>query len=352
MRIRIAVSSVALLWLVAGCASQMPTATAPAASATAAAPPTAALEEPFRSVLTRWNYYREAAGLAPIPDDPELNLAAQHHAKYLVENQIKAADAVVDNGRMVENAYNASAHLESEGNPYYTVDGDKWGRSSTIIRSDKMLSSGAPLVDDQASRVDSLAVVDPQLVAVGFGDFCQPGECVGMIVYRRGLPKSKFLALYEGNAMDWNPMLGDLPFTVARLRKPIEFPPAGMQFPSVVHRVGEYPDPLSSCQGFSMPVGVPIVLQLGAPTQGEDVKVSSSSLNDDGATIDTCAYDATSYANRDGYAQMAARRVLHAYGAVVVIPKTPLQAGHHYTVNIAADSTPYTWSFSIAPDAK
>jgi hypothetical protein len=349
MKIVAVLTGVATLLVLAGCSSQTPATTA---SSTAASSASAPLAEPFRSALDRWNYYREAAGLAPVPDDPELNLAAQHHAKYLVENHINAADAVIENGRMIESGYNASAHSESEGNPYYTADGEKWGPYSTIIRSDKMLANAAPLVDEQAARVDSLAIVDPQLAAVGFGDYCQPGECVGMIVYRRGLPKSQFLALYEGNAMEWNPMLGDMPFTAARLRKPIEFPPAGMQFPLIADQMGEYPDPLTSCKGFSMPVGVPIVLQLGAPTQGEDVKVASSSLSDDGATIDTCAFDATSYANRDGYAQMAGRRVLHAYGAVVVIPKDPLQPGHQYTVNIVADSQPYTWSFSVAPGAR
>ena len=338
----------ALAIVVAGCASQPPATSATSASAAPAAP----LNEPFSSALARWNYYRTGAGVPPIVDDPELNLAAQHHAKYLVENHILAADAIIENGRMIESAYNPSAHSESEGSPYYTVDGDKWASFSTIIRSDKILSSGAPLVDNQAARVDSLAVVDPQLAAVGFGDFCEPGQCVGMIVYRRGLPKSQFLALYEGNSMDWNGLLGDMPFTVARLRKPIEFPSSQMQFPSLADRVGEYPNPLTSCRGYSMPVGVPIVLQLGAPMQGDDVKVSSSSLSDDGVPIETCAFDGTSYANPDGYAQTMGRRELHAYGAVVVIPKSPLQPGHQYTVNIVADSQPYTWSFSIAPDAK
>jgi len=340
-----------LVCLAAGCSSRNSSA-APASSSGTSAPSSAPLAEPFSSALVRWNYYREAAGVAPIAADPELNLAAQHHAKYLVENHIAVADAILENGRMLESGYNASAHSESEGNPYYTSDGDKWAPYSTIIRADKMLSNGAPLVDDQAARVDSLAIVDPQLEAVGFGHYCVPGECVASIIYRRGLPKSKFLALYEGNSMDWNANLGDMPFTTARLRKPLEFPPASIPFPSLADRVGEYPDPLSACHGFSMPVGVPIVLQLGAPMQGEDVKISSNSLSDNGTPLDTCAYDATSYSNPDGYAQMQARRVLHAYGAVVVIPKNPLQAGRTYTVNIVADSQTYRWSFSVAPDAK
>jgi hypothetical protein len=117
-------------------------------------------------------------------------------------------------------------------------------------------------------------------------------------------------------------------------------------------KAGEYPNPLTTCHGFSMPVGVPIVLQLGAPTQGEDVKVSSSSVSDGASQIETCTFDATSYANPDGFQQSMARRELHAYGAVVVIPKDPLRPGHQYTVSIVADSQPYTWSFSVAPDAR
>jgi hypothetical protein len=125
-----------------------------------------------------------------------------------------------------------------------------------------------------------------------------------------------------------------------------------MQFPSRAYRGGDYPDPLSSCSGYSPPSGVPIVLELGAPAQGENVKVSSSSLTEEGSQVETCAFDATSYANPDGFQQSRSRQVLHAYGAVIVIPKSPLQAGHTYTVSVVADSQPYTWSFSVAPDAK
>ncbi len=211
---------------------------------------------------------------------------------------------------------------------------------------------GTALVDGQAARIDSLAVIDPQLTAVGFGLFCDNDDCAGVIVYRRGLTKSEFLALYQGNAMDWNAMLGVMPFTIARLRKPIEFPPATIPFPLRAYRGGEYADPLVSCHGYSAPTGPAIILQLGAPTQGDDVKVSSSSLSDGGAQLETCAFDATSYANPDGYQQDRAREILHAYGAVIVIPKSPLQPGHEYQVSIVADSQPYNWSFAVAPGAK
>ena len=87
-------------------------------------------------------------------------------------------------------------------------------------------------MDGQAARGDALAVLDPQLAAVGFGLFCELDDCAGVIVYKHGLTKSQFLGLYEGNAMDWNGTLGTMPFTTARLRKPIEFPPTRLSFPS------------------------------------------------------------------------------------------------------------------------
>ena len=58
-----------------------------------------------------------------------------------------------------------------------------------------------------------MIVLDPQLATVGFGIFCANDDCAGVIIYRRGLTKSEFLALYDGNGMDWNPMNGDMPFT-------------------------------------------------------------------------------------------------------------------------------------------
>ena len=342
-------AAIAVLCWVAGCSSQTPAATPSTSPVTAGAAP---LPEPFPSVLARWNYYRASVGVPPIVVDSLLNEAAVHHAKYLVNNHIEAGDGVIRNGRLVETGWNASAHSESVGNQWYTEDGAKWADYANVFRGTAIPGDGAALVDEQASRLDSLSVLDPQLASVGFGIFCANDDCAGLIVYHRGLAKSQFLALYEGNAMDWNAMLGTMPFTVARLRKPIEFPPSSIPFPSRTYRGGEYPDALTTCPGYSAPAGVPIILQLGAPTEGEDVKLSSSSLSEDDSQLETCGFDATSYANPDGYQQSRLRQGLHYYGAVVVMPKNPLLPGHTYKVSMVADSRQYTWSFSIAPNAK
>jgi hypothetical protein len=338
------------LCTIVGCASMQQSAgTRPPPSEASKTTP---LEEPFRSTLARWNYYRASVSVPVLEVDPALNDAALHHAKYLVNNHIDAGDGIIRQGRLIETGWNTSAHSESVGNPWYTEDGEKWANYANVFRGSAPVSDGTTLVDEQASRTDLLAITDPQLASVGFGLFCEKDDCAGVIVYKHGLPKSQFLALYEGNGMDWNPMLGTMPFTVARLRKPIEFPPASIAFPSHTYHGGEYPDPLTSCPGYSAPTGNVIVLQLGAPTEGEDVKISSSSISEGGSQLESCAFDATSYANPDGSQQKRARQILHQYGAVVVIPKSPLQSGHTYTVSMVADAQPYTWSFNVAPDAK
>src|SRR5208283_800309 len=161
-----------LVCAVSGCSSLSPPAVPSTSTAiSSAAPLSAPLEEPFRGILARWNYYRASVGLPAIVADPVLNEAALRHAKYLVNNHIDAADAVIKNGRMIENGWNASAHSESEGNPWYTDDGAKWADYSNVVRGTSIPTDGAALVDEQASRTDSLAVVDPQLAAVGFGLF-------------------------------------------------------------------------------------------------------------------------------------------------------------------------------------
>jgi hypothetical protein len=352
MRIFAVASAMALISLVAGCSTPSSLQTAPSVAASSATP-SEPLQQPFPSVLARWNYYREAAGVPPITAEPALNEAAEHHAKYLMKNHLDADDGFVTEGRLSMTAFNPSAHGESPGNPWYTQDGARWAEYASVFRGTRIPNDASSLVDVQAARVAGIAaILDPQLAAVGFGIYCEADDCASVIIYRRGLPKSEFLAEYEGNAMEWNPMLGDMPFTAARLRKPIEFPAAGMEFPSREDRGGEYPDPLRSCHGYKAPSGVPIVLELGAPDEGHDVKVSSSSISEDGSQLDSCAFDATSYQNPDGFQQDATRGVLHAYGAVVLIPKNPLEPGHQYTVDIVADSQPYKWSFSVAPDAK
>ena len=345
-RLRIT-GSLLLCLLAAACSSQAPP-TAPPASPT----PAVQLEEPLRGALSRWNYYRESAGVPPITTDAALSEAARMHSKYLVKNHIQGPNAFVERGAIRDVLANPGVRAESAGNPWYTEAGEKAAERAYIIRTDTLAQSGAPIVDKMISRgLNVLPMLDPQAAAIGYGQYCENRDCVVTISWKLGLTRDQFLSIYDASRFAWNPRLGEMPFTIARLRRPIFFPSAGTQAAASFDGAAK-PDLLTSC-GYHEPSGIPIALELGAAVSGHDeVKVSSYSVSDNGVEIESCAFDAATYKNPDGYQQRMARWYLHSFGAAMIIPRDPLKPGHTYTVAVTADNQPYTWSFSVAPDAK
>jgi hypothetical protein len=70
-------------------------------------------------------------------------------------------------------------------------------------------------------------------------------------------------------------------------------------------------------------------------------------MTEDGKPVEHCAFDARSYRNQDAPEQEYARWALHSSGAVVIVPREPLDAGALYSVSIGVAGTTYTWSFRI-----
>lgn len=58
----------------------------------------------------------------------------------------------------------------------------------------------------------------------------------------------------------------------------------------------ESPDPLTSCPGYTAPTGPPIILQLGSFSFVPNV--SATSFTQDGAPLEHCVYDETTYQTR------------------------------------------------------
>ncbi len=103
----------------------------------------------------------------------------------------------------------------------------------------------------------------------------------------------------------------------------IEFPPDRANV--ALDWVGlESPDPLESCPGYSRPVGLPLTLQLGRLV---DTKLTAHSLTEDGKPIEHCAFDADSYRNHIHSLQQFGHWNLRDAGAVVIVPRSPLQPG-------------------------
>lgn len=278
---------------------------APEPSASAAPSPASSLW------LARLNHFRAMAQLGLLHEDPSTSAAAQAHSRYLLANyadRISGGEPLGDAG-----------HEELPGKTGYSSAG-------AAIAPNVQLAWGCGPYDtrgqiDQwiAGPFHRLPMLDPFLIEVGFGETTNDGCWVAAL--RLAAP-----AEHPG------------PYA-----KAIEFPPDGVSVP--INWLGvEFPDPVASCPGYERPVGLPITLQLGRLF---DAQLTAHSLTVDGAVIDSCAFDAHGYQNPDASAQEYGRWALRSSGAVVLIPRAPLDPGKRYSVSITAHGQVYAWTVRV-----
>jgi len=180
-----------------------------------------------------------------------------------------------------------------------------------------------------AAPFHAVGILDPRLTRVGFGS------------YREGDGGVQMAA-----ALDVIRGLGALP---AGTRYPIFWPAEGMTLP-LRSFWGEYPDPLTSCPGYRLPTGLPIIVQFGA---GERTpRVTAHSLRDGGTALEHCVITEESYVNPDAGAQQTGRLILGQRDAVVLIPRQRLAGGATYTASLTVDGQTYSWTFAVAPAAQ
>jgi hypothetical protein len=277
-----------------------------------------------RKWLATLNNYRAMAGLAPLSEDPELSVGDFAHARYVVKNSGSLAKA---------EAMGAEIHTEEPGKPLYSVEGLRAARAGDIEQWWGPLPSSQPppawAIDEWiASTWHRLWLLNPHLREVGYGEYCEHGACAAVL--------------------DVLTRLGRTGFVTAGASAPVQFPPQG----SSVHLdalTDEWPDPLSSCHGYTLPAGLPITLQLGAMVPA---RLEAYSLRRDSAPdiLEACGFDALSYFNPNGGDQARSRNVLSTLGAVVVMPRAPLAPGN-YTVEMTVNGRSYSWRFSIDKDS-
>lgn len=63
--------------------------------------------------------------------------------------------------------------------------------------------------------------------------------------------------------------------------------------------------------------------------------------------LEVCVFDANTYTNPDPQAQELARGILRARWATVIIPRSPLERGMTYTVNVRVDGKQKGWQFRV-----
>jgi hypothetical protein len=296
--------------------------------------------------LSRLNKYRAEAKLGLLREDEPLSEGDAAHARYLVENfseQVRAKQPL-----------GVNLHLEESGRPGFTYAGFIAGRASDVLIYN--LVSSTPM---QTWAIDAwviapfhrLPLLDPSLRRVGYGEFCTDQICAAAINHSSDSASPDLM--FRRRLSSGIPMTGQSDALGGgwgtRFAVPVEFPANGSAIELGQFGKGEWPDPLTSCPGYSYPVGVPITLQTG---RFLTPRITSWSLSSAGSGIEACTFDSQNYNSPDELTGKIGRRDLEAFGAVMLIPRTPLKAGARYDVTMRVDDITYSWSFSISPAAR
>lgn len=259
----------------------------------------------------RVNYYRALAGLGPVTENAVWSRGDALHAKYIVRT-------------------GQAGHTEDRSSPWFTQEGLEAAQNGNVFikqtSRDEQTPSQEPVDIWMTGPFHMTPIIDPKLQVSGFGEH---REKIGMW-WNYGAT----LDVLRGRT-------GVSPGT----RFPVRYPEDGAVLPALSFDGNEFPDPLTSCAGYTAPTGPPVALILGAG----DVKPSVSKTsfkNAAGEELVHCSFDETNYRNSNKGLQDVGRGGLAMRSAVIVMPKAPLTAGARYTVSITANGKVNTWSFT------
>ena len=257
----------------------------------------------------RWlavvNYYRATAGLPRVSEDEQLSRAAQKHAEYMVRNDVVT-------------------HTEDPGDPFFSLLGNEAGTHSNVAGWWGSEATDRDFVEMwMVGPFHAVGILRPNLEKVGYG----------VAHDDKGLTSAAALDVIHG-----------LDYSTRDVGHPVVWPAHGTTQPLNNYYGGEYPDPLSSCRGYSSPAGLPIVIQFE-----NDVRNVRYSFSRAGNRLPACGVDARNYRNPNAAAQSLGRQLLDGDNVVVVIPKDPLEAGKTYVVKVTSGSETARSRFSISP---
>lgn len=266
-------------------------------------PPTSAPQPPPEGDdwLSYLNWLRAIASLPPLTENATWSAGCLNHSIYTVRN-----DEI--------------SHSEDPSRAWYTPEGDEAAQNSNVAVSSSTNYSAKDAMDRwMVGPFHGIAMIDPQLQQVGFGLHTEADG---------GWQGAATLDVLRGR--------GSIPESVTF---PVLFPGNGKEMPYTRFNGGESPNPLSSCSGYEVPSGPPLMVQLETTPQ-----VTAYSLSKDGVALDMCVFDETSYV---GDNQNTARSILGMRHAVVLMPREPLTAGT-YTASLTTNGQTHTWSFTVA----
>jgi cysteine-rich secretory family protein len=271
--------------------------------------------------LARINMYRAMDQLPPIANDRALTTGDQNHAVYLIKN---FAQRLRDGS-----ATPADINSESSSTPLFTKAGrDAAPHSETDFVFGEHQSPEDAIDLWMQGPHHRMLLLNPALIRIGYGFYCENGLCAQTVDVVDGI--------------DSKPIAPDNQYA-------IEFPPADSTL-SLNDLPHEMPDPLSACPGYAYPAGLPITFEIGFSARAKLSAYSIVKSDEPGAPpIEACGYDAYSYRNESRAQTGRIVGDLRSFGAIVVIPRRPLDPGN-YRARVTVNDKQFSWMFAIAPN--
>ena len=270
-------------------------------------------EPPPPAWLTYINTFRANAGVREVVDNPEWSEGSRLHSQYMVQT-----DDITHNPSTSSQWFTEAGNVAAQNG---NIAATEWEEATFIWAINYWMS--APF--------HGLPMLDPELTAIGFGLFSKPSSSGNNI---GGVNVASTLDVLSGLV---SPSFELIEF-------PIFFPADGSETWVLKHDLFEYPNPLSSCPGYSRPTGPPIMIQTGAG--GGQPIVNSYTLTSNGVNAFACMFHELSYTNSDPAAQSSGRGILNARDAIVIIPFNPLVVGNVYKITVTIDGVPYSSEFT------
>jgi hypothetical protein len=314
------------------------------------------------------NQYRAVAGVEPATHNVAASAGAVLHSKYLVLNRVIGHDedsskrGFTPEGRragMTGNvAYGVGPFPTNRAAvegwmvvPFHGVGIIAPGNTSLglgLYRSGRTWAATMPLFWDsyddpdapegESDRVFDAALeavyqLDPTLRDRGFS-----GQITGGIITIT--IDNRTFEVRKGVAVE----------TTGRpvSERPVQlWPGDGTGVPLVAYGGSEWPDPLTSCKGFTRKAGLPIYIIRGRPTE----LASATVTNPSGTSMPLCILSAQTFRGADAGSQSTARGLLSSYGAAVIMTKSPLSFNSTYRVQATTtEGEVYSWSFRTTVD--
>jgi len=274
--------------------------------------------------LARLNQLRAEAGVPPIELDADNSTPNWLHARYLAENR-------------------TTGHEEDPSLPYYTPEGDMAGRGSNLTYASAYIyveewgSPTWPIDSFLDAPFHLFHLLSPMATRARIATYYSASRCpdtrdcgdasrhfqVGAVQ----VPQNTYTYIWSDDMT-------------------VRFPADGQVITELAH-YGENPSPLASCPGYELPAGLPIFAMHGRDNLPG---VKATRLERDGEALEHCTITADTYTNPDPVAENRVRNVLTAFGAIVIIPREPLEPGSAYEVTIEYATHTDTWTFRTADE--